>query len=106
MKTQFPTAPPERLIEGGDDSLKSLRAVRGLYVLKAAEEKTDTAYYLNAASLVISTKAEIGQYHDYIATNQYEIVLNPTPEESDRILRESAIEIEGIPSVDALDAGA
>ena len=106
MKTQFPTAPPERLIEGGDDSLKSLRAVRGLYVLKAAEEKTDTAYYLNAASSVdalISTivVAEIAQYHDYIAMNQNEIVLDPTPEESDRILRESAIEIEGIP-----DAGA
>ena len=38
-------------------------------------------------------KAEIGQYHDYVAMNGHEIVLNPTPEESDRILRESAVEI-------------
>jgi hypothetical protein len=36
-------------------------------------------------------KAIIGEYHDYIALNLHEIVLDPTPEESERIWKESQI---------------
>jgi hypothetical protein len=38
--------------------------------------------------------AVIGEWHDYIATNLHECILDPTPEESDRILRESAAELD------------
>jgi hypothetical protein len=45
-------------------------------------------------------KAVIGQWHDYIAINQYGYILDPTPEESDRMLRESRIELaEGRPTM-------
>lgn len=37
-------------------------------------------------------EATIGQWHDFIAMNANEVVFDPTPEESDRILRESAVE--------------
>ena len=36
-------------------------------------------------------KAVIGQYHDYVAMNAHEIVLDPTPEDCDRIFKESAV---------------
>jgi hypothetical protein len=36
----------------------------------------------------------VGEWHDYIATNLHECILDPTPEESDRILRESAVELD------------
>jgi hypothetical protein len=42
----------------------------------------------------IPTEAVIGSYHDFIAMNANECVLDPTPEDCDRILRESAIEIQ------------
>ena len=35
----------------------------------------------------------VGEYHDFIAMNLHEIVLDPTPEDCDRILRESACEL-------------
>lgn len=35
-------------------------------------------------------KTVIGEYHDYIALNQYEIVLDPSPEDNERIFYESA----------------
>jgi hypothetical protein len=45
-------------------------------------------------------KAVIGQWHDYIAMNQHGYILDPTPEESDRMLRESRIELaEGRPTM-------
>jgi hypothetical protein len=45
-------------------------------------------------------KAVIGQWHDYISMNQYGYILDPTPEESDRMLRESRIELaEGRPTM-------
>ena len=45
-------------------------------------------------------KAVIGQWHDYIAMNQHGYILDPTPEESDRMLRESRIELaEGCPTM-------
>lgn len=37
-------------------------------------------------------EATIGQWHDYTAMNANEVVFDPTPEESDRILRESVVE--------------
>jgi hypothetical protein len=35
----------------------------------------------------------VGEYHDFIAMNLHEIVLDPTPEDCDRIFRESACEL-------------
>jgi hypothetical protein len=39
-------------------------------------------------------KVTIGAYHDYIAMNHKEVVFDPTPEDCDRILRESVIMFE------------
>ncbi len=100
MKSLLPSTPPERLIESTGDGQESLRALRDRYIKKADNPKIAGNYYLDAAAHVgslidpIPVEAHIGQYHDYIATNQNEIVLDPTPEESERILRESAIELE------------
>jgi hypothetical protein len=41
----------------------------------------------------VGGEAIVGQWHDYIAMNFHEIVFDPTPEDRDRILRESAIEL-------------
>jgi hypothetical protein len=41
----------------------------------------------------IINRAVIRYYHDYIAMNLHEIVLDPTPEDCDRILRESVCEL-------------
>ena len=38
-------------------------------------------------------KVVIGEWHDYIALNLHEVVFDPTPEDCDRILRESAVEL-------------
>lgn len=43
--------------------------------------------------LDITCVPRIGQYHDYIAMNHREAVLDPTPEATERILRESALPI-------------
>ena len=37
-------------------------------------------------------QAIIGQWHDYITMNAHECILDPTPEESERIWRESSID--------------
>jgi hypothetical protein len=36
-------------------------------------------------------KASIGSYHDFIAMNHKETVLDPTPEDVDRILQEGNV---------------
>lgn len=36
-------------------------------------------------------EATIGQWSDFVAMNAHEIIYDPTPEEVDRILRESEI---------------
>ena len=41
----------------------------------------------------VPIQAVIGQWHDYIAMNLHECILNPTPEESERIWRESSIDL-------------
>lgn len=73
--------------------------------LKAAEDKergsliiATADYYKNAALRIEALMGEpvvavIGQYHDYIAMNANECIFDPTPEESARILAESAITI-------------
>ena len=38
-------------------------------------------------------KVVIGEWHDYIALNLHEVVFDPTPEDCDRIFRESAVEL-------------
>lgn len=38
-------------------------------------------------------KAVIGEWHHYIALNLHEVVFDPTPEDRDRIFRESAVEL-------------
>jgi hypothetical protein len=38
-----------------------------------------------------SVTATIGQCHDYVAMNLHEIVLDPSPEDCDRIFRESEV---------------
>jgi hypothetical protein len=48
------------------------------------------------AGILTSTEpleVHIGQYHDYLAMNAHEMVIDPTPEDCDRILAESAIDI-------------
>ncbi len=73
--------------------------------LKAAEDKergsfiiATADYYKNAALQIEALMGEpvvavIGRYHDYIAMNANECIFDPTPEESARILAESAIEL-------------
>jgi hypothetical protein len=41
--------------------------------------------------LPTAVEATISEYHDYVAMNANEIVFNPTPEDCDRILKESAL---------------
>ena len=47
----------------------------------------------NKSKKLKTVKAVIGQYHDYVAMNAHEIVLDPTPEDCDRIWRESKVEL-------------
>jgi hypothetical protein len=41
--------------------------------------------------LPTAVEATISEYHDYVAMNANEIVFDPTPEDCDRILKESAL---------------
>jgi hypothetical protein len=45
------------------------------------------------AKIINTAKIVIGQYHDFIAMNLHEVVFDPTLEDCDRILRESACEL-------------
>ena len=54
---------------------------------------------MKTVKTVKTVKAVIGQWHDYIAMNFHECILDPTPEESDRILRESVIELENVETI-------
>lgn len=53
---------------------------------------TETNHPWKCAECREPIEATIDQWHDFIAMNANEVVFDPTPEESDRILRESAVE--------------
>ena len=55
--------------------------------------RTFAAEVAKALTPVEVVDAVIGGYHDYVAMNQHEIVLDPTEEDTERILRESVIEL-------------
>lgn len=41
------------------------------------------------------TSCDITSYHDYVVMNAHEVVFDPTPEDSERILREALLKRNG-----------
>ena len=75
------------------------RKYRSGYAQEHTQALLDTATFIVALPKTIGgiseaagvTEAVVGEYHDFIAMNANEIVLDPTPEDNERILRESEL---------------
>ena len=48
------------------------------------------------------SKVNIGEYHDYIVMNHKETILNPTPEDIDRVLQEG--NVSDLPEIEQQEA--
>jgi hypothetical protein len=48
------------------------------------------------------SEVTIGEYHDYIVMNHKETILNPTPEDIDRVLQEG--DVSDLPEIEQQEA--